>query len=157
MKTDVTTPLGVLRLESEGAFLVSARFTEETPRFSEDAPVLAAARLWLSRYFAGEDPGETPPLAPAGTAFRLAVWALAREIPYGETVTYGALAARLAARSGKPVSARALGQALGKNPLALFCPCHRVLGASGALTGYAWGAARKKALLSLEGVPPAAK
>lgn len=157
MKTDVTTPLGVLRLESEGSVLLSARFAEETPRFSDRSPVLDAALRWLERYFAGEDPGETPPLAPAGTAFRRAVWALLAEIPYGETVSYGALARRYAAGAGRRTSARAVGQALGKNPLALFCPCHRVLGASGALTGYAWGAARKKALLSLEGVPPAAK
>ncbi len=156
LRADFPSPLGVLRLESEGDALLSARFTKEEPRFSDRSPVLDAALRWLERYFAGEDPGETPPLAPAGTAFRRAVWALLAEIPYGETVSYGALARRYAAVSGRRTSARAVGQAVGANPVALFLPCHRVLGASGALTGYAWGVARKKALLALEGVrlPP---
>ena len=94
-------------------------------------------------------PGPPPPLAPLGaTPFRSAVWALLRELPYGSTTTYGRIAARLGG-----MSARAVGGAVGRNPISLMIPCHRVLGADGSLTGYAGGTDRKAALLALEGVP----
>lgn len=106
---------------------------------------------WLSRYFTGDDPDFEVPLAPQGTAFQMAVLKLVRAIPYGETRTYGQLAEMLAQKEGKAhVSAQAVGQALGHNPLLLVIPCHRVVGADGSLTGYAGGMERKKALLALE-------
>ena len=112
-------------------------------------PVFEDAVRWLDRYFGGEDPGPPPPLAPLGaTPFRSAVWALLRELPYGSTTTYGRIAARLGG-----MSARAVGGAVGRNPISLMIPCHRVLGADGSLTGYAGGTDRKAALLALEGVP----
>lgn len=117
-----------------------------------EPPVLAQARAWLERYFAGADPGLTPALAPAGTNFQQRVWAQLRAIPRGSTTTYGRIAADLAAENGIPTSARAVGSAVGRNPIIVLVPCHRVLGANGALTGYAGGPERKAALLRLEGV-----
>jgi methylated-DNA-[protein]-cysteine S-methyltransferase len=87
-----------------------------------------------------------------GTAFQLEVWALLQKIPYGETTTYGALAAALAAKQGLPsMSAQAVGNAVGRNPVSLIVPCHRVVGTSGSLTGYGGGIDRKVKLLELEG------
>ena len=112
----------------------------------EETPVLRAAARWLDAYFAGENPAvSTLPLAPAGTAFQQRVWQELRRIPYGETESYGALAARLGN------SARAVGAAVGRNPLSILIPCHRVLAADGSLTGYAGGLANKEKLLRLEG------
>ena len=112
-----------------------------------ETPVLRAARLWLDAYFAGERPDAGAlPLLPRGTDFQRAVWRELRTIPYGETRRYGEIAARLGS------SARAVGSAVGRNPISLIIPCHRVLGAKGALTGYAGGLERKEALLALEGV-----
>ena len=124
-----------------------------------DHPLFVRVRAWLGAYFRGERPPVDVPLTPLGTPFRQAVWQLLREIPYGQTVTYGALAGALSGAvsaasnsRGKPVSARAVGGAVGHNPVSLMIPCHRVIGASGSLTGYAGGLERKAALLRLEGV-----
>ncbi len=112
----------------------------------EETPVLRAAARWLDDYFAGENPDPTAlPLSPKGTAFQLRVWRELRRIPYGETESYGALAARLGS------SARAVGSAVGRNPLSILIPCHRVLAADGSLTGYAGGLENKAKLLRLEG------
>jgi len=109
-----------------------------------EAPVFEAARQWLDRYFAGEDPGSTPPLAPEGTPFQRRVWELLRTIPQGQTATYGQLAQRLGS------SPRAVGSAVGHNPISILVPCHRVLGSDGGLTGYAGGVERKLWLLRHE-------
>ena len=107
--------------------------------------MLAAARRWLDAYFAGERPDVAGlPLAPRGTAFQRRVWSALLAIPYGETRTYGELAAALGS------SPRAVGSAVGKNPISVIVPCHRVLGADGSLTGYAGGLDRKRAILELE-------
>lgn len=120
----------------------------------DTVPVLRRARDWLDRYFAGEImlPGELP-LAPAGSAFRQAVWEYLCEIPYGEVTTYGEIARKMAARLGRAsMSAQAVGGAVGHNPISIIIPCHRVVGANGNLTGYAGGIDRKIQLLKLEGV-----
>jgi methylated-DNA-[protein]-cysteine S-methyltransferase len=104
----------------------------------------------LGAYFAGELRAFDVPLAPAGTAFQRRVWDALASIPYGETTTYGELAAEI----GRPGSARAVGAANGANPLAIVVPCHRVIGADGTLTGYAGGLPAKRALLTLEGAIP---
>lgn len=119
-----------------------------------DAPLLQLGRAWLDAYFAGRRPGIGElPLAPAGTPFRHLVWKLLCGIPYGECTTYGELA-RDAARAlhKEKMSSRAVGGAVGRNPLPIIIPCHRVVGASGNLTGYGGGIARKIRLLALEGV-----
>ena len=104
----------------------------------------------LGEYFAGERTAFDLPLAPRGTPFQLAVWAELTRIPYGKTVSYGAVAAAL----GKsPVASRAVGLANGRNPISIIVPCHRVIGADGSLTGYGWGLDRKEWLLRHEGVP----
>lgn len=112
---------------------------------SADSPVLLAARRWLDAYFAGERPGVADvPLAPRGTAFQRRVWDALLAIPHGETRAYGELAAELGS------SPRAVGTAVGRNPISVIIPCHRVVGADGSLTGYAGGLDRKRALLALE-------
>ena len=140
----------------EGAALVGlwfegqAHFAQglrpETLSRLPQAPVLEETRRWLDIYFIGRIPDFTPPLRLRGTPFRKAVWRILLEIPYGHTVTYGAIAARLA-------GPRAVGGAVGSNPVSLIVPCHRVVGADGSLTGYAAGLDRKRALLRLERIP----
>ena len=113
--------------------------------------VLAAARTWLERYFAGEDPGAPPPLAPAGTAFQQRVREQLLAIPRGSTRTYGEISRAIEADTGRRASARAVGGAVGRNPISVLVPCHRVVGADGSVVGYAGGAGRKMRLLRLEG------
>lgn len=114
-------------------------------------PVFEQTREWLACYFRGEQPDFTPPLHLQGTAFRSAVWELLREIPYGRTLTYGAIAAEIARRQQvRNLSAQAVGGAVAHNPVSIIVPCHRVVGSNGSLTGYAGGIERKIALLALE-------
>ena len=109
-------------------------------------PPFAAAARQLGAYFAGELTRFDLELKPDGTPFQRMVWTALRAIPYGQTVTYGELAARL----GAPGSSRAVGLANGKNPISIVVPCHRVIGADGSLTGYGGGLPRKRFLLDLE-------
>ena len=114
-------------------------------------PVLDEAVRWLDSYFAGREPGFTPLLRPyKPSPFRQKVWDALREIPYGETRTYGEIAEKIGCRH----SAQAVGNAVGHNPISLIIPCHRVLGKDGSLTGYAGGLERKAWLLRLEGTSP---
>jgi methylated-DNA-[protein]-cysteine S-methyltransferase len=122
-----------------------------------DYPVLAQLRVWLDGYFGGENRAFPGKLSPQGSEFRREVWQILLQIPYGQTTSYGAIASQLAAAHGKPQSARAIGGAVGHNPISLLIPCHRVLGAGGTLTGYAGGIDKKKALLKLEGLVPQAE
>lgn len=155
------TPLGQLFLTANGEALTGAWFAGQRGApdannggFSPgDTPPLAQARQWLEVYFQGSDPGPPPPIHLEGTAFQQQVWAALRRIPYGQVITYQALARAI----GRPssLSARAVGGAVGRNPISLLIPCHRVVGAGGALTGYAGGLERKRALLALEGADPA--
>ena len=163
------SPLGEIGLLSDDNSLLALWFDTQTPvipdgplvdlsRHGKDVPILRAACDWLDRYFVGDRPSITDlSLAPVGTAFRHRVWQLLVLIPYGETTTYGAIARDLSAPniSSKP-AARAVGGAVGSNPLALIIPCHRVVGAGGKLTGYGGGLELKKRLLLHEGVDIAA-
>ena len=156
------TPAGEMLLASEGAALVGAWFAGQR-HFAASLPAaqaayaeaepLRAARAWLAAYFSGQwpIPAPLPPLAPIGTLFQAAVWRALLCVPYGHTTTYGALAAELSRRSGARTSPRAVGHAVGRNPISILIPCHRVLGAGGALTGYAAGLQIKQYLLRLEG------
>jgi methylated-DNA-[protein]-cysteine S-methyltransferase len=114
---------------------------------TDDEPVLAAARLQLEEYFAGSRTQFDLPLAAGGSSFQQAVWSALCEIPYGETRSYGHIAARLGLVPG---ASRAVGLANGQNPISIVVPCHRVIGADGSLTGYGGGLDRKRLLLDLE-------
>lgn len=117
-----------------------------------EQPIFHALAAWLEAYFAGREPGPHPPLAPKGTPFQLSVWARLLAIPRGEVTTYGRIARRLAADTGRAtLSAQAVGGAVGHNPISILIPCHRVVGGDGRLTGYAGGLDKKEALLRLEG------
>ena len=122
------------------------------PSFGErDDDAFPAAVEQLREYFAGTRTTFDVELEPAGTPFQQRVWTALREIPYGETTTYGELAAVL----GRPTASRAVGHANGHNPISIIVPCHRVIGTSGSLTGYGGGLARKRFLLALEAGTPA--
>ena len=120
----------------------------------DDLPVFSAAKKWLDKYFDGVKPGVSElPLAPEGSEFRLAVWKILCEIPYGEVITYGYIAKKLAEKMNRvSMSSQAVGGAVGHNPISIMIPCHRVVGFNGSLTGYAGGVAKKQKLLELEGV-----
>ena len=151
--TTFDSPLGQMRLCSDGAYLTAVTFAgqkHEENHIPKDAvtgscPVLEQTKAWLAQYFAGIAPESLPPMKPAGTSFQKHVWKLLLEIPYGETVTYGELAKRVRCKS-----AQAVGSAAGKNPISILIPCHRVVGADGKLTGYAGGVEKKLYLLNLE-------
>ena len=151
------SPLGRIVLMSDGTALTELDFAEGVPEVSavhtqKDLPVFREVCRWLDVYFAGRDPGALPPLTPHGTAFQQAVWKVLRGIPYGTTTTYGRIAARIAATRGGRMSAQAVGGAVGRNPISILLPCHRVIGTDGSLTGYAGGLDKKEYLLRLEGV-----
>lgn len=142
----VDTPLGAVRLLASEHALVSA--TLDAPALELPANAICeAAASQLRGYFAGQRREFDLALAPTGTAFQQRVWQALGELPWGQCLTY----AELAEAIGRPGAARAVGAAVGRNPLAIFIACHRVLGAGGRLTGYAWGLERKRALLALEG------
>jgi len=154
---DIDSPIGRLRLIADGDRLVSiwfehgrdaARAAAREPLDLEErsSEVLERTREQLEEYFAGRRQQFDLPLDPRGTDFQRRVWQRLRSIAYGETTTYGALAREL----GDPGASRAVGLANGSNPLPIVIPCHRVIGAGGALTGYAGGLDRKVALLELD-------
>jgi methylated-DNA-[protein]-cysteine S-methyltransferase len=149
--TAFDSPVGALTLTGRagaltGVFFEGTFHLEGRAAWISDDARLAPARAQLLEYFCGERCDFELPLAPEGTPFQRAVWAALREIPYGETTTYGALARKL----GKPGAMRAVGAANGRNPIAIVVPCHRVIGADGTLTGFGGGLPRKRWLLSHE-------
>ena len=152
-----TSPLGGITLASDGIALTGLYFDGEPGCPPYDAahkknlPVFGEVMRWLVLYFAGKEPDIMPVLNPTGTAFQQAVWDILRTIPYGGTTTYGAIAKRLEKVTGKRMSAQAVGGAVGRNPISILIPCHRVIGADGSLTGYAGGLDKKAYLLGLEG------
>ena len=151
----VDSPVGPLRLTSDGTHLTGVYFAEHRhapddlgAEVPADAcpPVLTETAEQLEAYFAGERTDFDLPLAAAGTDFQQRVWAVLRTIPYGATWSYGELAAQL----GQPGAARAVGLANGRNPISIVVPCHRVVGSDGSITGYGGGLERKQTLLDLE-------
>lgn len=148
------SPLGVLRLAADEQGLRGLWFPGQAnaPRFSEtvdrENEDIMLTKQWLELYFSGKRPDFLPRLCPIGSEFQMQVWDLLRQIPYGESTTYGALARELAqARGLERMSAQAIGGAVGHNPISILIPCHRVLGADRRLTGYAGGQDKKAALL----------
>ena len=152
------SPLGELILTGDGSALTGLSFSPLQPDGAQTAvsgadqlPVFNETIRWLTLYFSGRIPDFTPPLRLEGTPFRRAVWGILLTIPYGQTLSYGEVARRLAAGNGlSRMSARAIGGAVHHNPVALIVPCHRVIGADGSLTGYAAGTDKKEKLLRLE-------
>ncbi|WP_349948392.1 methylated-DNA--[protein]-cysteine S-methyltransferase [Lacrimispora sp. BS-2] len=161
--TDYSSPLGVIRLAADdralvGLWLEGQKYFGGTikEKMAEDhsRSIFKNAEDWLDRYFAGKKPAVSElPIAPIGGKFRQGVWEILCQIPYGQVVTYGDIARKMAEKMGRSsMSSQAVGGAVGHNPISIIIPCHRVVGANGSLTGYAGGIDTKSALLTLEGV-----
>lgn len=153
------SPLGEVRLRSDGKSLTGLWFVGQVNdakynrdiEIKDDLPIFEQVETWLESYFSGKQTPITIPLQPKGTNFQERVWQMLQEISYGETMTYREIAQRIAKEKGVATySAQAVGQAVGKNPISILIPCHRVLGKNGTLTGYAGGVHRKEQLLKLE-------
>ena len=159
--TEYNSPIGKILLASNGTSITGLWFLDQnhfgttlrSPALDGTSlPVLQQAIQWLDDYWRGTNPSPaTLPIQLRGTAFQQETWKLLLELPYGTTITYGELARRYAVKSGiEAMSARAVGNAVGRNPISIIIPCHRVVGASGRMTGYAGGIVRKTALLQHE-------
>ena len=155
----IQTPLGEVRLRSDGKSLTGLWFVGQVNdakehsdiEIKDDLLIFGQVETWLESYFSGKQTPITIPLQPKGTNFQERVWQMLQEISYGETMTYGEIAQRIAKeKCVATYSAQAVGQAVGKNPISILIPCHRVLGKNGALTGYAGGVHRKEQLLRIE-------
>lgn len=153
------SPLGTLALSSNGTGLTGIWFcgSKYFPQDLNDRAVLQkdavldTAEKWLDIYFSGEEPQFSVPLSLSGTPFCMQVWDCLMKIPYGQTVTYKDIARTVAEKRGlAKMSAQAVGNAVGKNPVSIIVPCHRVIGSDGSLVGYAAGVDIKRALLTLE-------
>ena len=141
--------IGLTGLWFEGQKYFANTLPEE--HISQETKVLSEAKQWLDIYFSGKDPAFTPALHPSGSAFRQAVWKILLTIPYGQTMTYGEIARKMAEEMHTDhMSAQAVGGAVGHNEISIIIPCHRVVGANGSLTGYAGGIDKKIGLLELE-------
>ena len=157
--TEYLSPLGTITLACDEEAIIGLWFNGQKhfgnilpPDTQErEKPLLKEAKKWLDVYFSGEEPKFTPRLHPGGSSFRQAVWKILLEIPYGQTVTYGEIAGRIAKmQNTSHMSAQAVGGAVGHNEVSIIIPCHRVVGTNGSLTGYAGGIDKKIALLELE-------
>nr|WP_283245902.1 methylated-DNA--[protein]-cysteine S-methyltransferase [Ligaoa zhengdingensis] len=157
------SPVGAIKLASDGSNLIGLWIEGqkyhgdtilENMVEKEDIPVFDRIKDWLDRYFAGEKPAISGlPLAPIGGEFRQGVWEILCQIPYGQVITYGDIAQKMAEKMNRSsMSSQAVGGAVGHNPISIIIPCHRVVGANGSLTGYAAGINTKIKLLELEGV-----
>ena len=155
------SPMGGILLAGDGNGLTGLWFEGQKyfalhldkEQEEREIPLFELAKGWLDVYFSGREPAFSVPLHLMGTAFQKEVWEILRSIPYGHTMTYGEIAKQLAEKRGLPhMSAQAVGGAVGRNPISILVPCHRVVGADGSLTGYAGGIDKKGRLLKLEGV-----
>ncbi len=153
------SPLGGITISSNGSEITGLWFdgqkyfgdTLSKDYEEKDLPIFEEATKWLTIYFSGKAPDFTPPLKMDTTPFRKAVWEIMLTIPFGETMTYGQIADRIAKRRGlTKMSAQAVGGAVGHNSISLIIPCHRVVGTNGSLTGYAGGIEKKLQLLTME-------
>lgn len=148
------SPLGGMTMASDGQALTALWFdgTRREHHFADGTsattvlPIFDETRRWLDLYFAGKNPDFTPQLAPKGTPFQQRVWEILLIIPYGKTMSYGDVARQIS----PTMSAQAIGGAVGRNPIGIIIPCHRVIGADGSLTGYGGGLERKRWMLEME-------
>jgi methylated-DNA-[protein]-cysteine S-methyltransferase len=157
----IKSPLGMLTVSSDGENILGL-WIEGQKYFAgtlgqdaveQDLPVFEHVRGWLDRYFSGKIPDSTLTLKPKGSLFQKSIWDILCRIPYGKTASYGEIAKQYELQNGgKPVSARAVGGAVGHNQISIIIPCHRVIGSDGSLTGYAGGINKKMQLLRLEGI-----
>ncbi|GHT37637.1 methylated-DNA--protein-cysteine methyltransferase [Bacteroidia bacterium] len=157
----IESPVGILTVSSDGS-TISGLWMEGQKYFArtleknaveQNLPLFESVRKWLDCYFSGKEPDFMPPLKPKGSPFQQSIWNILCEIPYCKTVSYGEIAKRYNAQNKeKHTSARAVGGAVGHNPISILIPCHRVVGANGNLTGYAGGIDKKTLLLQIEGV-----
>lgn len=150
---EYASPVGTILLESNGTALTGLWINRQPSERAifEEVPVLTQAKVWLDGYFRGTPGPINFPLAPKGTPFQMRVWEILLTIPYGATRTYGDIAREMAGKLGKQsMSAQAVGGAVGRNPIWILIPCHRVVGANGSLTGYAGGLDKKEWLLRHE-------
>ncbi len=153
------SPLGKMVLRSDGKSITGLFFEQQKHQpLSEDGvldnglSIFKETILWLDTYFGGEIPSFTPSVSLCGTDFQKEVWNILKDIPYGQTITYGEIADIITKRRNiKRMSSQAIGQAVGNNPIAIIIPCHRVVGANGKMVGYAAGIDKKIALLKIEG------
>lgn len=148
-KSIYSSPFCPLLIESDEQHLLRVVPTDDLSVTEETTPAILAAHAWLDAYFSGRKPSlEDLPIRLGGTAFQRKCWQLLLEIPYGTTCTYKDIASQLAkeSKTGR-MSCQAVGQAISRNPIAIFIPCHRVIGTNGSLTGYAGGLELKKQLL----------
>lgn len=152
------SPVGKLVLLSDGNFLIGLSFHPIEQNLDEyeennNLPIFAETNKWLDLYFDGKQPNFTPSIVfDKGSDFAKSVWRILQKIEYGKTVTYGEIARQVAERQGVTgkMSAQAVGGAVGRNPVAIIVPCHRVIGSNGKLVGYAGGLDKKEALLKIE-------
>lgn len=152
------SPIGGIIITSDETEITGLRFKGESEaevlsdkRYKETSAIKETKR-WLDIYFSGKNPGYIPAINPKGTEFQKLVWKILLEIPYGKTTTYGEIAGKIAEiKNVSRMSAQAVGGAVGKNPIAIIIPCHRVVGKKGNMTGYAYGIDKKISLLALEG------
>lgn len=153
--TQYPSPVGNLLLTGTGEYLTGLWLNREPPADfvrQENLPLFQKAAAWLDAYFRGEDIPMEIPLQLSGTAFQKQVWQILQTVPYGQLRSYGSIAREMAAAMGKEkMSAQAVGQAVGSNPVSILIPCHRVVGAKGQLTGYGGGIDNKIRLLEHEG------
>lgn len=148
---ELDAPIGIVRIIEEDGFIVSVHTMQEIESMPDDivyreTEILLSAKKQLEEYFAGIRKNFDLPLKPKGTPFQLLVWEQLKQIPYGETRSYGEIAKAI----GNPKASRAVGGANNKNPIGIIVPCHRVIGANGKLVGYAGGLDVKEKLLMLE-------
>ncbi|PRO75340.1 cysteine methyltransferase [Alteromonas alba] len=141
------SPCGLMAISADEKGITSIRFVSESTAAASPSDLTLACCEQLEAYFDGRLTTFSVPLNPSGTVFQQQVWRQLQSIPYGHTVSYGAIANGI----GQPTALRAVGMANGKNPLTIIVPCHRVIGSNGKLTGYAGGLTRKQFLLALEG------
>lgn len=154
MLTVYESPLGRLTIDEHAGVLrglwMEGQANLPADVLSASEPAKGPVADWLDAYFTGENPELTFALEPTGTAFQQDVWSALRDIPYGQTVSYGELATIVGRKRGTPPASRAVGGAVGKNQIMIVIPCHRVIGADGKITGYSAGTERKIWLLEHE-------
>jgi methylated-DNA-[protein]-cysteine S-methyltransferase len=159
----IKSPVGILTISSDGQNITGlwmkgqkyyARTLVEGVLASSNLPIFDSIQKWLDIYFSGKEPDFTLPVMPKGSPFQKAIWNILCKIPYGQTTTYGEVARQfgLTNKEKKHTSPRAVGNAVGHNPISIIIPCHRVIGKNGSLTGYASGIDKKIKLLQLEGI-----